>query len=596
MANINEDVLEKVKEQMDIVELVGEYVHLKKSGSNHVGLCPFHNEKTPSFTVSESKQFFHCFGCGEGGDGLAFIMKRENLDFVDALKLLAERYGIPWEDSQNPEAKEEKDIMYEMNREAARYFYKNFAASKIPGDYLMKRGITEEVSRKFGLGYAVDSWDGLMKHMLSKGYKEADMVKAGLASERKDNSGYFDKFRNRIMFPIIDTRGRVIGFGGRVLDDAMPKYLNSPDTPVFNKGFHLYGLNLVGRNSDRKRILLVEGYMDVISLYAGGVDFAVASLGTALTAHQGKLLKRYGESIYICYDRDNAGIKATERAIDILRELEVEPKIVVLPEGMDPDDFIRQKGRAAFQKKMEEALNYVDFKVYILRGKYNLEDPQGKIGFTKAVAGIIRSMKSPVEQDVYMERISDETGITRDAIKQEVRGRRDFRPKKESSRIEPVLTRLPPAHLKAEMDLIGFMIIDREYYERIKNSVDYTDFQDMDCRFCYRLISQAYAESDILDREKLQRELRDDDQSSQRFNEIINNTPNFQASNGEKMLDDLVRTIRHNKLLIEKTRLMEEMTRLEKSGDKPERFMEILSSINELNRKINSLVSREEIN
>ncbi|MGM0395427.1 MAG: DNA primase [Bacillota bacterium] len=591
MTYANDDVLEKIKDQMDIVELVGEYVHLKKSGSNYVGLCPFHSEKTPSFTVSESKQIFHCFGCGEGGDGIKFIMKRENLDFVDALKFLAEKYGIPWEDSLNKDESEEKKELYQMNMDAARYFHKNLTEVRLSKEYLSARGITGELARKFGLGYATDSWDGLIKHLLEKGYNEKSMIKAGLAGQRKDKSGYFDKFRNRIIFPIIDTRGRVVGFGGRVLDNNLPKYLNSPDTMIFNKGYHLYGLNLVARNSDRKRILLVEGYMDVISLYSSGIEFSVASLGTALTKNQGKLLKRYGEEIFICYDSDKAGVKATLRAIDVLRSIDIEPKVVLLPEGYDPDDFIREHGKAVFQKKIETALNYVDFKVYILKEDYNIKEPEGKIGFTKEVAKIIKTMNSPVGQDVYIDKISEETGVSREAIQREVRGsdrsRRSFR---ETNKIEPVVASLPPGHLKAEMDLIGFMLIAREYYERISSRIGFEDFQDMDCRFCYKIISDTYGRADNINKEALREELSEDDGSSEKFNEILNNEPRFQASNWERVIDDLIGTIRLKKLVRDKNTILREMENLEKNEENQEEFLKLLSSINDLNKKINSLV------
>ncbi|WP_422486504.1 DNA primase [Gudongella sp. DL1XJH-153] len=591
MSYSNEDVLEKVKDQMDIVELVGEYVHLKKSGSNYVGLCPFHSEKTPSFTVSESKQIFHCFGCGEGGDGVTFIMKKENLDFIDSLKFLADKYGIPWENDGNKEDNEDKKKLYEMNKEAARYFHNNLMNNKKPREYLAKRGITAEIARKFGLGYATENWDGLLKELLVKGYSEEDLVKAGLAGIRKDKSGYFDKFRNRVIFPIIDTRGRVIGFGGRVLDESLPKYLNSPDTKVFNKGYHLYGLNLLTGNTDRKKILLVEGYMDVISLYTGGVPFAVASLGTALTKSQGKLLKRYGDEVLICYDSDKAGIKATLRAIDVLRELEIDPRVVFLPEGMDPDDFIRENGQAMFQKKINTALSYIDFKVYMLKEDHDIKEPKGKIEFTREVAKIIRSMKSPVEQDVYIDKISSETGVSKEAISREVLGREKRQRKfNETRKIEPAFTNLPPAHTKAEMDLIGFMLIDKEYFDRISDKVIFEDFQDMECRFCYRIIADTYNRFDTIDKNSLREELSEDQQSSDKFNEILDHQPRFLASNWERVIDDLVRTIRHNKLVSERNSILIEMEKLGKNEEDQEKFLKLLGSIDELNKKINSLV------
>ncbi|MDX9918037.1 MAG: DNA primase, partial [Gudongella sp.] len=392
MADNRNNMLEKVKERLDIVELVSEYVNLKKSGSNYLGLCPFHNEKTPSFTVSESKQIFHCFGCGAGGDGITFIMKRENLDFVDTLKFLADKYNIPWEDSTGAPASELKQIFYEINRAAARFFHNNLYTDKTALQYLKNRGIEEEVFRRFGLGYASESFDKLLINLKEDGFSESDIEKTGLIGIRKDVSGFYDKFRNRLIFPIIDTRGRVIGFGGRVLDRSLPKYLNSPDTVVFNKGYHLYGLNIIAKNKSRKRIMLVEGYMDVISLNAKGIDYAVASLGTALTEYQGKLLKRYGDEVYICYDSDAAGVRAAIRAIDVLQKLDVDPKVVMLPDGEDPDDFIKANSVAAFEKKVEESLNFMDFKVYILKKRFDLTQAEDKIKFTQEAARMIREL------------------------------------------------------------------------------------------------------------------------------------------------------------------------------------------------------------
>lgn len=597
MSYLNEDVVERIKDHMDIVELIGEYVHLKKSGSNYVGLCPFHNEKTPSFTVSESKEIFHCFGCGEGGDGISFIMKRENLDFPDAIKFLADKYGIPWENTVTKEENDEKRIMYQINKEAAKFFHNNLMANSKPIEYILARGMSADLARKFGLGYATESWDDLLKYLLEKEYTEEEMFKAGLIGKRKDNTGYFDKFRNRIVFPIIDTRGRVVGFGGRVLDNSHPKYLNSPETVVFNKGFNLYSLNLVAENLNRQKILLVEGYMDVISLYSNGVDFAVASLGTALTKYQAKLLKRYGENVYICYDNDKAGIKATLRAIDVLNEQEIDPKVVVLPEGMDPDDFIKENGKAAFHKKINNALTYVDFKVYTLKKNHNIDTSEGKIQFTQEVARIIRKMKSPVEQDVYIDKISSETGVSREAIAREVRSR-DVKQKRinYSKKIDPVITDLPPAHMKAEMDLIGFMLIDKEYFNRIQGNVSFEDFLDMECRFCFEIIADSYNKSNSIDKEELRKELSEDQQSVNKFNEILDNQPRFQASNWEKVLDDLIKSIRHNKLVMEKKMILDEMEKLENAGTNQKEFSQLLSDIHELNKKINSLVSREEIN
>src|SRR5699024_6848708 len=291
---INNEIIEKVKDRSDIVEVVSDYLPLKKAGANYVGLCPFHNEKTPSFSVSNSKQFFHCFGCGVGGDSIEFIMKKENLEFVDAIKLLADKYGIEIKETKvDPEYIKEKDRAYEINRETARFFYNNLNKNKKAMNYLKKRNIDSKTLRRFRLGYSIDSWDNLYNHLTNKGYKAKDIAKLGLIAPRKKSDGYYDKFRNRIMFPIIDTRSRVIGFGGRIMDDSMPKYLNSQESIIFDKSNCLYGLNLVNKYSNRERILLVEGYMDVMALFSKGINYSVASLGTSLTERQAKLLKRF---------------------------------------------------------------------------------------------------------------------------------------------------------------------------------------------------------------------------------------------------------------------------------------------------------------
>ena len=334
---IKEETIEKIRNTCDLVDLVSRYLPLKKTGSNYTGLCPFHSEKTPSFTVSDTKQLFHCFGCGQGGDIFTFIMKIENLSFVEAVKFLGDLYGIPIEEGSKTDDKleAEKKLIYEINREAARFYYYNLINSREPLNYLKQRGIGRKIIKEFGLGYAPNKWDSILNFLKGKGYKIEDIEKTGLIGRRKDNTGFYDKFRNRIIFPILDTRGRIIGFGGRVLDNTMPKYLNSQDTLVFNKGNNLYGLNLVKKYSDRKRIILVEGYMDVISLYNHGINYSVASLGTAFTKSQAKLLKRFGQDVYICYDSDNAGINATIRTINILRSEEIEPRIILLPQGKD---------------------------------------------------------------------------------------------------------------------------------------------------------------------------------------------------------------------------------------------------------------------
>ena len=587
MAENKNDMLERVKERLDIVELIGEYVHLKKSGSNHMGLCPFHSEKTPSFTVSDSKQIFHCFGCGAGGDAITFIMKRENLDFVEALKFLAEKYNIPWEDSGNQESSDHKSVFYEINKEAARYFHQNLMKHKEAVAYLNTRGIGYDIARKFGLGFASDSWEQLLNALKEKGFAEADIEKTGLVGIRKDASGFYDKFRNRLIFPIVDTRSRVIGFGGRVLDKSLPKYLNSPDTVVFNKGNHLYGLNIIDKNKNRKRIMLVEGYMDVISLHANGVDYAVASLGTALTESQAKLLKRYGDDIYICYDSDQAGIRAAVRAIDVLQKLDIEPRVVMLPEGMDPDDFIKANSLSAFEKKVSESLNFMDFKVYILRGRHDLSNPEGRIRFTQEAARMLKELKSPIQQDVYIEKLSSELGIAREAITSEIKGPRQIRERSQSE-IRPVSTVvLEPARRKAEADLINIMASGRRNFLRIVEEISLEEFGDPDCRFCYKIIKSGYETDDELDKESLLKELEFQDTGNERLKKLLTKATEYSPSNLEKAIDDLIRTIRIDILEGHRRVLRDEISAIDTSEENGVKLAELLKNLIEIDKKIN---------
>lgn len=587
MADGKNDMLDKIKDRLDIVELIGEYVHLKKSGSNHIGLCPFHSEKTPSFTVSDSKQMFHCFGCGAGGDAITFVMRRENLDFVEALKFLAEKYNIPWEDSGNQENSELRQVFYEINKEAARYFHQNLMKHKEATAYLNSRGIGYETARKFGLGFASDSWEQLMNFLRGKGFSEADIEKTGLIGIRKNVTGFYDKFRNRLIFPIVDTRSRVIGFGGRVLDKSLPKYLNSPDTVVFNKGNHLYGLNIVDKNKNRSRIMLVEGYMDVISLHSNGIDYAVASLGTALTETQAKLLKRYGDEIYICYDGDQAGIRATVRAIDVMQRLDLEPRIVMLPEGMDPDDFIKNNSLAAFEKKVAESLNHIDFKVYILKGKHDLKSPEGKIRFTQEAARMLKELKSPIQQDVYIEKLSSELAIAKEAIASEMKGPRHIREHK-STEIRPVSSVvLEPARRKAEADLISLMASGRNNYTRITADISMDEFGDPDCRFCYKLIQEGYSADDELNKEVLLKELDFDDTGSERLKQLLTRTTEYTPSNLDKVIVDLIKTIRLDRLEAERKELKQEIETLDSSATDGERLSELLRILIEIDKKIN---------
>lgn len=421
------DIIEEVKSRCDIVHIISQYISIKQSGTNFKGLCPFHGEKTPSFYVSTSKQMYKCFGCGEGGDVIKFVMSMENLEFMDALKLLAKQCGVDVNTNMNEETKlkmEKINKFQNVHREAARYYFSNLITSKNPGyNYLRNRGLDDKIIKKFGLGYSLKSWDSLKNYLLSRGYTNEELSECGLITYKKENNKSYDKFRNRVMFPIFDYRGNVIGFGGRVLDDSEPKYLNSPDTLIFNKRFNLYGLNFSRKEIIDKTIILVEGYMDLISLYQYGIKNVVATLGTALTDQQGMLIKRYADSAIISYDSDDAGIKATLRAIDILTKLDINVKILNLKDCKDPDEFIRKYGLDEFKKAINLSTNHVKFKIDNLKNNFDLNKGEDRVKFAKEASIIIKGIKSPVEVDYYTKYLSSLIDISVESIKREVYGK-----------------------------------------------------------------------------------------------------------------------------------------------------------------------------
>jgi len=605
---INDDIIEQVNDGSDLVDIVSRYVSLKRTGNNYIGLCPFHNEKTPSFTVSPTKQLFHCFGCGEGGDVISFMMKMENLSFVDAVKLLAKEQGIPLEKGgkANDELILEKERIYEINKEAARFYYHNLINNTKVLNYLNSRNIGRNTLNRFGLGYALDSWDGVYRHLERKGYSAEDMDKAGLIARRRDRSGYYDRFRNRLMFPILDTRGRVIAFGGRILDDSMPKYLNTRDTLVFTKGDNLYGLHLLRDRSNRDRIILVEGYMDVIALHENGIDCGVAGLGTAFTSNQVRLLKRYGKEIFICYDSDMAGINATMKTLNLIRREGVEPKVVVLPPGDDPDDFINENGLKEFERLLDEALNPIEYEMHIYKQRYDLSNAEGKIQFTKEISRSIRRLKSPVEKDVYIDKVSMDTGISREAIQREVLGGaftstgsipRDkyingkYRDNKNG--ITPIKTVLEPAHLKAEKTLVRLMIEDRSYYDILKEELVLGDFFDYECRILADIIFHMYkADRSLikLDIADLLEALKEHDVNPDILDRIMTENIDYISENKTKAIDELLETVQYCKLKIERDEIERRIQKLESNKDMENEDVNkingLLLELMELNRKL----------
>lgn len=415
----SEEKVSEIIEKNDIIDVISQYMTLKKKGKNFLGLCPFHTEKTPSFSISQDKQLFYCFGCGEGGNVISFIQKIEKMNYVESLRFLADRAGISISnniDKEELEKIKKRDMILSINREAARFFYGNLQKNSGAINYLLRRGLSREIIKSFGIGYSLDSWDGLKKYMNSKGYSVELIEAAGFIIKREKKEGYYDRFRNRVMFPIIDLKGNVLAFGGRVLDDSKPKYLNTPDTAVYNKGNNIFALNFAKEIPGLKNIIVVEGYMDVISLHQYGIKNAVASLGTAFTVQQAKLLKRYANEIIIAYDSDTAGQKATLKGLSILENEGCIVKVLTLPKGMDPDEFVRKEGQDAFNSLLDESLSLIEYKIHNAKKSIDPKTLEHRVRFTKKLANILGTLESPIEIDAYIKKYSKEMQISEEAI------------------------------------------------------------------------------------------------------------------------------------------------------------------------------------
>ena len=479
--------LDELVARCDIVETVRRYVPLKKSGSNYFGLCPFHNEKTPSFSVSPDKQIFHCFGCGEGGGVIQFVMKIENLPFLDAVRMLAESAGMqmPSDREQSDEQRRARERMLSMNREAARWFHSLLwqKQGEAALAYFARRGLSKKTVTTFGLGCSEDSWDSLLKHLTGLGYRPGEIEKAGLAV-RGSGGGLYDRFRGRVMFPIIDVRGNVVGFGGRVLDDSKPKYLNSPETPVFHKNRNLFALN-IAKKSKMGRLILAEGYMDVIALHQAGFDCAVASLGTALTDEQAKLMTRYVKEVVICYDSDGAGQKAAQRAIDILNRAGLEVRVLRVPGAKDPDEYIKQNGSEAFGLLLKKPQTDGEYRIAQLAAQYDLGQDDGRIAFLKAAVSMLSAMPSRIEREIYARGAARLAGISENAILTEIeramaQNRRRQKRETEKKALQPLRQVQPqerdlryqnPRSALCEEKLLALVLQDQDFLDKARAKI-----------------------------------------------------------------------------------------------------------------------------
>ncbi len=522
---IPDSFLEELKYRLDAEEVIAPYTRLKRSGRNLVGLCPFHSEKSPSFFVYPENNSFYCFGCGAGGDLISFIRRAENLDYVEAVKFLADRAGLPMpEDAGDDETGRRRRRILEINRESARFFHATLTspAGKAGLDYLTRRGLPPNIIRRFGLGYAPDSWDTLKRHLLEKGFSERELIDAGVCRQR-ERGGSYDYFRGRVMFPIIDLRGGVVGFGGRTLGDAKPKYLNTNDTLVFKKSRGLFAMNLA-KSTKEPNLILCEGYMDAISIHQGGFDNAVASCGTALTPEQARLLSQYTNEVVVAYDSDGPGQEATRRAVRIFGDVGVKVRVLTVTGAKDPDEFLKKYGAARFRELLTGSANSTEYAINRLQSRYNILTDDGKVGFLREFCALMAQIPDRIEADVYITRMARELSVSREAIVGRVESlRRQNRRREEkkfdaSLRIfaqeEPGRQRDPQraANLRyalAEDKLIGILLRNPDFGPEITAEIKPEEFVTETNRGIYTVLSQRIAEGRAFDAMSLSGSLDD---------------------------------------------------------------------------------------
>lgn len=585
---IREEVIERIRQDNDIVDIISENVRLKKSGRNYVGLCPFHNDKSPSLSVSQDKQIYKCFSCGEAGNVITFVMKYKKLTFYEASKYLADKAGIPLElgNAKESQITKKKELLYKVNTEAARYYFYNLQRTSFAKEYFLKRGIREEVIKRFGLGYAQDRWHDLIMYLKKKGFNENLLLEAGLIlkSEKKGNT--YDRFRNRVMFPVFDVRGKVIGFGGRVLDDSKPKYLNSPETVVFHKGTNLYGLNFATKNKlEQDYIIIVEGYMDLISLHQHGITNTVASLGTALTINQARLLKRYVNKVIISYDADVAGQTATLRGLEILRHAGLDVKVLKVPQGKDPDEFVRNNGKDAFLRLVDNALPLIEYRIKKAAEGINLRDNNELVKYGEKFAEILADL-NPIEKDVYIKKISEETSIKEQAI-YDLLSQVMAKEQKENNFMNKKAdygTKLyvEPGYLKAERTLIKLMFKE-EYFQELNELIKVGDFVLDSHNKIYSLILQGKNEdtSNIIS----YLESRCDDVESSKELINIKEQEILEFTDKDRVIKDYMQEVQSYKLKKKIEDLKKKQSILEKEG-KFQETIEIAMELTRLNKSL----------
>ena len=566
MPRYSDETIEEVRQANDIVDVISQYVHLKRSGRNFFGLCPFHNEKSPSFSVSPDKQIFHCFGCGVGGNVFTFLTKIEGINFVEAVQTLAERANIQlptFENNVDKEKEELKAKVYKVNEFTAEYYHENLykPTAKIAQEYVKQRKLTNDTLKSFRIGFS-GKFNELYQALKKEGFEDPEILESGLVN-KNENGTYIDRYRNRLMFPICDGRGRVIAFGGRVLDDSKPKYINSPENIVFSKGRNLFGLNVAKKSEEiKKKLLIVEGYMDVISLHQRGIKNVVAPLGTALTQQQGWLLRRTSEQIILSFDSDEAGLNAKTRAIDILQNMGCDIRVLMLEGAKDPDEFIVKYGNARFKNAIDKALSIVEFKVKLLKRNLDLNNTSDKIKFLNEIAKLISKIDNNIEKEVYIEKIAKEYEISKEAIYAEVN-----KLSYDKNQSEKILEKSKPVvrHIKENKEQVPETIKRREntvlaillngdlnIFQIIKQNIKLEDFKDETNKEIVKKLYEEFEKGNsningIIDT------LGEEEQNH--ITEIL--ADDYEINDVEKAIDDVIRAYDKDRLNERKFKILE---------------------------------------
>lgn len=585
MVRYSDELIEEIKSRNDIVDIISQYVVLKRSGRNFFGLCPFHKEKSPSFSVSPDKQIFHCFGCGVGGNVFHFVSKIENLSFRETVEMLAERSGVELPTLENEEDNkllQLKSKVYQINELTAKFYHENLykPSAKKAQEYVKKRRLDNNTLKNFLIGYS-GTFNELYLMLKSKGFTEEEILASSLVNKTQDGK-FIDRFRGRLMFPIQDVRNRVIAFGGRVLDDSKPKYINSPENIVYSKGRHLFGLN-VAKRSDLKKIIIVEGYMDAISLHQRGISYAVASLGTAMTEAQGRLLRRSSQQVIIGYDADGAGQAATMRGLEILQGLGCDVRILQIEGAKDPDEFVVKYGPERFEKQVEKAISLVEYKVKVLKNSLNLEHPNDKIKFLKEIAKVLSKIDNEIEREVYVQKIASEYQISKEAIYAEISklentattSKKILEKSKPRLEVKPTIKE-DNANDKKEK-LIIYLLINypNESYEKIRAKVSVEDIKNETNKAIIKKLYEEFEKGNINTNNVL--DWFEDENIINEITWIL--AYDFEITEVNKCIDDILKIYEKEKITLERNEILRQ---LEEEGLTQEQKYELEKRLNDI--------------